>query len=67
MRKSGSIHWVSIRYAKNLKGITRTDDYDIITRLYPFGEDDLDIRTVNNDILYLENFSYTNRHLKAYA
>lgn len=53
-----------IRYAKNLKGITRTDDYDIITRLYPFGEDDLDIRTVNNDILYLENFSYTNRALE---
>jgi phage minor structural protein len=53
-----------IRYAKNLKGITRTDDYNIVTRLYPFGEDDLDIRTVNNDILYLENFSYTNRALE---
>lgn len=53
-----------IRYAKNLKGITRTDDCNIVTRLYPFGEDDLDIRTVNNDILYLENFSYTNRVLE---
>src|SRR5690606_381395 len=27
-----------IRYAKNLKGITRTDDYDLVTRLYPVGE-----------------------------
>lgn len=53
-----------IRYAKNLKGITRTDDYSIVTRLYPFGEDDLDIRTVNNDKLYIENFTYTDRVLE---
>lgn len=48
-----------IRYAKNLKDINRTDDYDIITRLYPFGEDNLSIASVNNGVPYIENFSYT--------
>jgi hypothetical protein len=48
-----------IRYAKNLKSITRTANYDIITRLYPFGQDDLDISSVNNGVKYLEDFSYT--------
>lgn len=48
-----------IRYAKNLKHITRTDDYDIVTRLYPFGLDDINISSVNAGMIYLENFSYT--------
>lgn len=48
-----------VRYAKNLKYITRTANYDIITRLYPFGENDLDIASVNNGIKYIENFSFT--------
>ena len=49
-----------IRYGKNLKTITRTDNYDIVTRLYPFGENDLDISSVNDGIKYLENHQYTN-------
>jgi len=36
-----------IRYAKNLKSITRTVDFDLVTKLYPFGEDDLNIYNVN--------------------
>lgn len=48
-----------IRYAKNLKHITRTDNYDIVTRLYPFGKDDLDIASVNDGKKYIDNFSYT--------
>jgi len=48
-----------VRYAKNLKSITRTANYDLITRLYPFGENDLDISSVNGGVKYLENFSYT--------
>lgn len=48
-----------IRYAKSLKNITRTVDYDIITRLYPFGEDDLNIGSVNGGVIYLNNFQYT--------
>ncbi len=48
-----------IRYAKNLKGINRVDDYDIVTRLYPFGENDLNIANVNGGLLYLDNQSYS--------
>ncbi|MFZ3171976.1 MAG: phage tail protein [Carboxydocellales bacterium] len=49
-----------IRYAKNLKHISRVDDYDIVTRLYPFGADGLDIHTVApGGNIYVEDFSYT--------
>ena len=53
-----------IRYAKNLKGINRVDDYDIVTRLYPFGENDLNIATVNGGLLYLDNQSYSTQVLE---
>lgn len=53
-----------LHYAKNLKSITRTDDYDIVTRLYPFGEDDLNIGAVNGGVIYLDNNSYTGEVLK---
>lgn len=53
-----------IRYAKNLKGITRTDDYDIVTRLYPFGENDLNIANVNGGLLYLDNNTYSTEILE---
>lgn len=49
-----------VRYKKNEKTMTRTENNDITTRLYPFGEDDLDIASVNNGKKYIENFSYTN-------
>ncbi len=52
-----------VRYAKNLKNVTRKDDYDIVTKLYPFGEDDLDISTVNGGNKYIENYSYTDEVL----
>lgn len=48
-----------IRYAKNLKHITKTEDRDIVTRLYPFGTDNLNIASVNDGKLYLEDFSFT--------
>ncbi len=50
-----------VRYAKNLKHIIRTDNYDLVTVLYPFGENDLDISSVNEGDKYLENYSYTNK------
>lgn len=53
-----------IRYAKNLKGINRVDDYDIVTRLYPFGENDLNIANVNGGLLYLDNQSYSTQVLE---
>lgn len=53
-----------IRYAKNLKGITRTSDFDIITKLYPFGKDDLNIGSVNGGQIYLTNNTYTTEVLE---
>lgn len=50
-----------IRYAKNLKHITRTQSNRLVTKLYPFGHDDLDIASVNNGVKYITNFSYTTR------
>lgn len=50
-----------IRYRKNLKHITRTQSNKIITKLYPFGHDDLDIAAVNGGKKYITNFSYTSR------
>ncbi len=50
-----------VRYAKNLKGITRTVNRNLVTRLYPFGKDDLNIGAVNGGVLYLENFTYTDK------
>jgi phage minor structural protein len=48
-----------VRYRKNLKHITRTQSNKIITKLYPFGHDDLDIATVNSGKKYITNNSYT--------
>ena len=50
-----------IRYRKNLKHITRTQSNRIVTKLYPFGHDDLDIAAVNGGKKYITNFSYTSR------
>lgn len=47
-----------IRYGKNLKSITRTQNNDIVTKLYPFGKDDLDIASVNGGVKYLEDTSH---------
>ena len=59
MRKPTNLIQVSIRYAKILKRYHRTDDYYIVTRLYPFGENDLNIANVNGGLLYLDNHSYS--------
>lgn len=50
-----------MRYRKNLKHITRTQSNRIVTKLYPFGHDDLDIALVNDGEKYITNHSYTNR------
>jgi hypothetical protein len=47
-----------IRYRKNLKTISRLADYNIVTRLYPFGLEDLNIASVNGGVLYIDDFSY---------
>ncbi|MDU5081225.1 phage tail protein [uncultured Tissierella sp.] len=48
-----------VRYRKNLKHITRTQSNKIVTKLYPFGHDDLDIAIVNGGKKYITNNSYT--------
>ncbi len=50
-----------VRYRKNLKHITRTQSNRIITKLYPFGHDELDIAAVNGGKKYITNHSYTSR------
>jgi len=50
-----------IRYRKNLKHITRTQSNKIITKLYAFGHDDLDIASVNDGKKYLTNNTFTPR------
>lgn len=50
----------------NLRSLTRTgNSYDFYTRIYPYGEDDLDIKSVNNGVEYLENHQYSSK-LRSY-
>ncbi len=51
-----------VRYRKNLKHISRTQSNKIITKLYAFGHDDLDIATINDGKKYITNHSYTTRN-----
>ena len=55
----GTYEGYQVRYAKNLKDITRTADNDVITRLVPFGEDDIGIASVNGGVPHLDNFSFS--------
>ncbi|OPX46383.1 prophage endopeptidase tail [Ruminiclostridium hungatei] len=50
-----------VRYKKNLKHITRTQSNRLVTKLYCFGHDDLDISSVNGGVKFLTNNSYTPR------
>jgi hypothetical protein len=54
-----------IRYAKNLKHITRTQSNRLVTKLYAFGHDDLDIASVNDGKKYITNFSYIDKEFTA--
>lgn len=48
-----------IRKGKNLQKLTISMDTDITTRLYPLGENSLNISAVNNGKRYVDDFSYT--------
>lgn len=49
-----------LRYAKNEKTLTKIEDWEtVVTKLYPFGEKDLNIAAVNDGKIYLENYSFT--------
>lgn len=50
-----------IRYAKNMKHINRTQSNKLVTKLYCFGKDDLDIASVNSGLKYVTDYSYTSK------
>lgn len=57
----------SIRKGKNLSDYpTITWDNNIITRLYPLGNGNLNIKKVNNNKGYVDNFSYTTDIYESY-
>ena len=49
-----------IRREKNLKDLNIEIDNSIVTKLYVFGEAGLNIASVNDNKIYLENYSYSN-------
>lgn len=57
LRKGGGqYNGKRIVYGKNLKSIEKTmDDGGIVTRLYPLGQDDLDITSVNGGVPYIDS------------
>ncbi|MDI6814088.1 MAG: phage tail protein, partial [Desulfitobacteriaceae bacterium] len=59
----GQDNGVQFRYRKNLKSVRKTTDFaGVVTRLYPFGKDGLDISSVEpGGNKYIEDFSYTSR------
>lgn len=54
----GTNRGAMLRYRKNLKGIKCTIQPVQATVLYPYGKDGLDIRGVNNNIPYIEDYSW---------
>lgn len=57
----------SIRKGKNLSEYPTVEwDYNITTRLYPLGNGNLNIKRVNDDKGYVENFSYTDKVYEGY-
>jgi len=57
----GQDNGVQVRYGKNQKSIRRKVDHEIVTRLVPLGKDGLTIASVNNGLLYIDNFQYTGK------
>ncbi len=56
-----------VRYGKNmLSQPTITVDTSIITRAYVLGNNNLNIKAVNDDKTYIDNFSYTNEVIEGY-
>ncbi len=39
----------------------QSDSYDLVTRIYPYGKDKLDIKAVNGGVEYVEDFTFTNK------
>lgn len=56
-----------VRYRHNLKGIERTENRNVTTRLYVYGNNNLNISAVNSGKEYIENTSYTTQLLEDVA
>lgn len=54
-----------VRFSFNETGLERTINRNIVTRLYVYGKDNLNIAASNNGKEYLENYSYTSSVLCA--
>ena len=56
LRKTSTNPKTDIRYGKNIIGVTRTEDPSrLVTRLYCFGDNKLNIAGVNNGLMYLDS------------
>lgn len=62
--KRGNITDIKFKLDRNITDLKReTDASNVVTRIYPYGEDDLDISTVNGGLHYIDsplisNYSY---------
>ena len=54
-----------VKYTKNLQSSKYIGDNKIITALCPLGEGSLNIKSVNNNSVWLTNFSYTDTVLRS--
>lgn len=54
-----------VKYQKNLVSSEYIGDNKIITELCPLGEGSLNIKSVNDNSIWLKNYSYTNTILKS--
>lgn len=53
---------IAIVYQKNMSEIeAHYDTKDLVTRLFIYGKNGLTIGAANNDVLYLENYQFTNK------
>lgn len=56
VERRGNENAAEIRFGRNLKSVKRTvDSSEVITRLYPYGADYLDITSVNDGTAYLDS------------
>ncbi|GMA49313.1 hypothetical protein GCM10025857_06700 [Alicyclobacillus contaminans] len=59
LQQVGSEKGVLFAYGKNLKSNKRViDTRYLVTRLYPYGTNNLDISSVNNGVPYIENYQW---------
>lgn len=62
LQRVGKDTGIRFTYDKNMKSIERRiDTYDLITRIYPTGAGELDIRTVNKGVNYIENREWVDK------